>query len=126
MKGITSLVVLSLTLIFSVSVSADTGAAKIFSVQGTASVERGKDTLNATEGLILFGGDEVVTGEPGRVAIELPDGSYVRVASGSRLKIVGDQDNLGLINGAMHFFSHSEKHPVILNLPWWLMPSRPL
>ncbi len=113
MKGITSLVVLSLTLIFSVSVSADTGAAKIFSVQGTASVERGKDTLNATEGLILFGGDEVVTGEPGRVAIELPDGSYVRVASGSRLKIVGDQDNLGLINGAMHFFSHSEKHPVI-------------
>lgn len=88
-------------------------AGRIFSVQGSAVVKRGQDSIPVTEGLELQEGDELITGEPGRVAIELPDGSYVRVASGSNMKLIGDDNKLGIVDGAMHFFSHAEKHPVV-------------
>ena len=79
--------VILLTLCFATAGSAHaqspTFAGRIFSVQGSAVVKRGQDSIPVTEGLELQEGDELITGEPGRVAIELPDGSYVRVASGS-------------------------------------------
>lgn len=88
-------------------------AGTIFSVQGTATLQRGKVTLPVTEGMVLVGGDELIVGEPGRVAIELLDGSYVRVASGSRMTLPGKEKTMGLLSGALHFLSHSEQHPVI-------------
>jgi tetratricopeptide (TPR) repeat protein len=61
----------------------------------------------------LIGGDEVVTGEPGRVAIQLRDGSYIRLASGSRMKLPAAEKKVGLFEGALHFLSHAEQEPVI-------------
>jgi tetratricopeptide (TPR) repeat protein len=97
------------------SVAAQTGsfAGKIFSIQGTAVVKRGADSIPVTEGLQLQEGDELVTGEPGRVAVELPDGSYIRVASGSTMKVLPQEKKVGLFEGALHFLSHAEKHPVV-------------
>jgi len=88
-------------------------AGKVFSFQGTVQVVRGGSTLAVSDGLILLGGDEVVVGEPGRVAVELLDGSYVRLASGSRMKLPAADKKISLLEGALHFFSHSEKHPSI-------------
>jgi tetratricopeptide (TPR) repeat protein len=88
-------------------------AGKIFSIQGSATVQRGKTPLPVTEGMVVNAGDEVIVGEPGRVAVELLDGSYIRVASGSRLSLPGKDKKVGLLEGALHFFSHSEQHPLI-------------
>lgn len=88
-------------------------AGRIFSIQGTATVKRGVENIPVTEGLHLQERDELITGEPGRVAVELPDGSYIRVASGSTMQILPEEKKLGLLAGAMHFLSHTEKHPVV-------------
>jgi tetratricopeptide (TPR) repeat protein len=88
-------------------------AGTVFSIQGTASVQRSGTTLSVQEGMDLVGGDEVITGEPGRVAIELLDGSYIRIASGSRMRLPGREKKVGLLEGALHFLSHAEKEPVI-------------
>jgi tetratricopeptide (TPR) repeat protein len=88
-------------------------AGRIFSIQGSATIKRGSDTIPVSEGLELQEGDELVTGEPGRVAVELPDGSYIRVASGSNMKILSEDKKVNLLDGALHFLSHSEKHPVV-------------
>jgi hypothetical protein len=63
----------------------DEVAGKVFSLQGTASVVRAGQSAPLSEGMRLNSGDELVVGEPGRVAVELLDGSYVRLASGSRM-----------------------------------------
>lgn len=88
-------------------------AGKVFSLQGTASVIRAGQSSSLAEGMSLNSGDELVVGEPGRVAVELLDGSYIRLASGSRMRLPGKQKPLGLIAGALHFLSHSEQHPTI-------------
>lgn len=88
-------------------------AGKVFSLQGSASVIRGGQSTQLAEGMQLNSGDELVVGEPGRVAVELLDGSYIRLASGSRMKLPGKQKPLGLIAGALHFLSHSEQHPTV-------------
>jgi tetratricopeptide (TPR) repeat protein len=95
------------------SVRVATLAGKIFSVQGSATVKRGTDVIQVTEGLQLEQGDELITGQPGRVAVELPDGSYIRVASGSTLRMIAEDKKLGLFEGALHFLSHAEKHPIV-------------
>ncbi len=89
-------------------------AGRIFTVDGSATIKRGGDSIQVTKGLEIQEGDELVTGEPGRVAVELPDGSYIRVASGSTLRIIPEEKKLGLFEGALHFLSHAEKHPVIV------------
>jgi Flp pilus assembly protein TadD len=88
-------------------------AGKVFSLQGSASVNRAGQSMPLSEGMELASGDELVVGEPGRVAVELLDGSYVRLASGSRMKLPGKEKPLGLIEGALHFLSHSEQHPTV-------------
>jgi tetratricopeptide (TPR) repeat protein len=88
-------------------------AGKVFAIDGSATLERSGQSSPLTEGAVLQGGDEVVTGEPGRVAIELQDGSYIRLASGSRMKLPKQERKLGLFEGALHFLSHTTKHPVI-------------
>ena len=94
-------------------VSASETAGKIFSVQGDAYISRGGEKILVHEGVALLPGDIIVTGEPGRVAVELIDGSYVRIASSSRMTMPAEEKPLGLFGGAIHFLSHSEKHPVI-------------
>jgi tetratricopeptide (TPR) repeat protein len=91
----------------------DEDAGTIFSVQGTVTMERNGKVLPVVRGDEIRGGDIVITGEPGRVAIELRDGSYIRVASGSRMTVPVEKKAINLVTGALHFFSHSEKHPVI-------------
>lgn len=93
--------------------SEKSAAGSIFSVQGSATILRSGKKIPVVEGELLQPGDEVTTGEPGRVAVELPDGSYIRLASGSRMKLPERQKALGLFQGALHFLSHSEKHPLI-------------
>jgi tetratricopeptide (TPR) repeat protein len=97
-----------------VATAQDSSPAKVFSIQGSATVLRGSDSIPVTESMALQSGDEVSVGDPGRVALALPDGSYIRLASGSRMKFPGSEKKVGLLQGAMHFFSHSEQHPTIV------------
>jgi tetratricopeptide (TPR) repeat protein len=90
-------------------------AATVFSLQGSATVERAGASLPATEKMVVTAGDEIVVGDPGRVALQLPDGSYIRLAGGSRMRFPGAAtEEVGLVAGALHFFSHSEKHPTVV------------
>jgi tetratricopeptide (TPR) repeat protein len=88
-------------------------AAKLFSLEGSATIQRSGSVAAAAAGMPLQPGDEVVVGTPGRVALEMPDGSYLRLPSGARLKLQGQRKPLSLVQGALHFFSHSEQHPVV-------------
>lgn len=88
--------------------------ASIFSLQGDASVQRGGRALPASEGMPLEAGDEVVVGDPGRVALAMSDGSYMRLASNSRLTLAAADKKVSLLEGALHFFSHSEQHPTVI------------
>lgn len=102
-------------ILFTRSVAADDlPAATVFSLQGTATIERNGSSLQAVEAMVVNPGDEVVVGDPGRVALELPDGSYIRLAGGSRMRFPKTEKNVGLVAGAMHFFSHSEQHPTVV------------
>ena len=91
-----------------------TPLASIFSLQGDASVQRGGRALPASEGMPLEAGDEVVVGDPGRVALAMSDGSYMRLASNSRLTLAAADKKVSLLEGALHFFSHSEQHPTVI------------
>jgi tetratricopeptide (TPR) repeat protein len=88
-------------------------AGKVFAVDGSATLERAGNSTPLVAGTVLQGGDQVLTGEPGRVAIELEDGSYIRLASGSRMKLPKRERAIGLFNGALHFLSHTTRHPEI-------------
>lgn len=90
------------------------GTAKVFSTQGTATITRGADSLPVTESMEIQAGDEIIVGDPGRVALALADGSYIRLASGSRMKFPTSKQEVGLVEGALHFFSHSEQHPTVV------------
>jgi tetratricopeptide (TPR) repeat protein len=113
LRIVSALAIILLNLSMVVAQSAGEVAGKVFSLQGSASVVRAGQPIPLSEGMELKSGDELVVGEPGRVAVELLDGSYVRLASGSRMKIPGTDKRLELIEGALHFLSHSEKHPTV-------------
>ncbi len=86
----------------------------VFSLQGSATISRGGNVIPATESMVLRAGDEIGVGEPGRVALKLADGSYVRLPSGAKMRFPEEERALGLLAGAMHFFSHSERHPSVV------------
>lgn len=113
MKNFVAAIALLLTTFMTASAQ-DASPAKVFSIQGSAAVQRGGDSLPVTESMALQPGDEISVGDPGRVALALPDGSYIRLASGSRMKFPGADKKVGLLQGAMHFFSHSEQHPTVV------------
>lgn len=75
---------------------------------------RSGKTVQLLEGGDIFPGDEIVIGEPGRAALELTDGSYVRLPAGAKMRFPGQQDQVDLIEGSLHFLSHSEKHPTVV------------
>jgi tetratricopeptide (TPR) repeat protein len=87
---------------------------KVFSLQGTATIARGSDVKPLAEGDKIQGGEEIQVGDPGRVAVELTDGSYVRLPSGAKMRFPSLGRSLDLIEGSMHFFSHSEQHPTVV------------
>ena len=92
----------------------ETAAAKVFSLQGSATIERNGVATTATEQMAVNPGDEFVVGEPGRVALELPDGSYIRLSGGSRMRFPEAKKEVALVSGALHFFSHSEQEPTVV------------
>lgn len=122
---------------------AEAQQAVVFSSQGTVSVLRAGSTIQANETLELLEGDEIIVGSPGRVALKLADGSFVRLPAGARMRLAGSALAIGatrdgglnvangsaevkgggdksesgvlkLLSGALHFFSHSEKHPTVI------------
>lgn len=88
--------------------------AVVFSLEGGATVLREGKTIPATEAMALLPGDELAVADPGLVALQLSDGSYVRVPSGSKMRFPGEERSIGLLAGVMHFFSHSEQHPTVV------------
>ena len=94
--------------------AADGVVARVFSLQGTASVVRSGKSVQLMEGADIFGGDELEIGDPGRAALELKDGSYVRLPAGSKMRFPAKQDEMDLVEGSLHFLSHSEKHPTVV------------
>ena len=102
-------------LVYADPVVADVSSvASVFSMQGGALVRRKGADLPAREGMSLEAGDEIVVDDPGRVALALSDGSYIRLASNSRLTLSAADKRVGLLEGALHFFSHSEQHPTVV------------
>jgi tetratricopeptide (TPR) repeat protein len=106
--------ILSVILVGFTAYADEKPAATVFSLQGTATIERNGSSLQAVEAMVVTPGDEVIVGDPGRVALELPDGSYIRLAGGSRMRFPKAEKSVGLVAGAMHFFSHSEQHPTVV------------
>jgi tetratricopeptide (TPR) repeat protein len=108
----TALITLA-TLLTTPEAQAQAARATIFSLQGSATIQRGGSVVAASAGMSLNPGDEVIVGTPGRVALEMPDGSYVRLPGGARMKLGENEKPVSLLQGALHFFSHSEQHPTI-------------
>lgn len=96
------------------ALAGDGTIARVFSLQGSATVIRSGKTVQLLEGADIFAGDELQIGEPGRAALELSDGSYVRLPAGSKLRFPAKADEVDLIEGSLHFLSHSEQHPTIV------------
>ena len=96
------------------SVATISSVAKVFSLQGSATIVRNGALLPVSEGFAIISGDEVRVGDPGRIAMELTDGSYVRLPSGSMMRFPEKGDSLNLLEGALQFFSHSEHHPEVI------------
>jgi len=96
-------------------ISAQEGSpGKVFSLQGGATVIRSGASVKVSEGMALRGGDEIAVASPGRVALELSDGSYIRLASGTTMKFPEKEREVGLLQGTLHFFSHTERHPTVV------------
>jgi tetratricopeptide (TPR) repeat protein len=112
MKKLIALVTLSLTVFTTATADAESPA-KIFSLQGSAIIHREGKELPAAEAMEINAGDEIAVNDPGRVALALADGSYIRLASGSRMKFPSGEQQVSLVDGALHFFSHSEAHPTV-------------
>jgi tetratricopeptide (TPR) repeat protein len=96
------------------ALAADGVVARVFSLQGSATVVRSGKTVQLLEGGDILAGDEIVIGEPGRAALELTDGSYVRLPAGAKMRFPAKQDQVDLIEGSLHFLSHSEQHPTVV------------
>jgi tetratricopeptide (TPR) repeat protein len=106
--------IVALVFCAAVDARAENSVAKVFSLQGSAQVARGAEVIPLIEGVQIQAGDEVRVGDPGRVALELTDGSYVRLPSGAKMRFPAASDSVDLIEGSMHFFSHSEQHPTVV------------
>ena len=111
---IRALTVLCAVLLSVTSASAEGQVGKVFSIEGSASVWRAGAETPLKDGMVILPGDEVRVGDPGRVALELSDGSFVRLPSSAKMRFPGGDDSINLVEGSMHFFSHSEKHPTVV------------
>jgi hypothetical protein len=68
--------------------AAEPVAGSVKAVQGSCSIQRGTQTLVATEGTHLQERDDLITGPDGRMAAILRDGTRLSLGPGSRLSIV--------------------------------------
>ena len=67
---------------------ADPVSGSIKAVQGTCSVQRGAQTIAATEGLHLLEGDALITGSDGHLAVIMRDGTRLSLGPDTKLSIV--------------------------------------
>ncbi len=105
---------LTLVLVPATVAAAQQSVASVFSIQGSAVVVRGGTPSPLKEGAEVYAGEEVQVGNPGRVALRLADQSYVRLTSGARMRFPTKEPSLNLVEGSLHFFSHSEQHPTVV------------
>jgi tetratricopeptide (TPR) repeat protein len=97
-----------------VAYATNENTATIFSLEGEVTVTREGKKIQANESMQLLNGDEVSVAKPGLVALQLADGSYIRLPGGSTIRFPAEERSLGLLAGVMHFFSHSEQHPTVI------------
>jgi len=110
-------VVLTLAIMFVIPIVAyatPPNPATIFSLEGDVTITRGGQKILASESMSLLNGDELSVEKPGLVALQLADGSYIRLPGGSTIRFPAEERSLGLLAGVMHFFSHSEQHPTVI------------
>jgi hypothetical protein len=67
--------------------AADPVSGTIKVVQGNCSVQRGAQSIVATEGLHLLEGDALITGSDGHLAVIMRDGTRLSLGPGTKLKI---------------------------------------
>lgn len=68
--------------------AADTVSGSIKAVQGNCSVQRGAETLAATEGMHLLERDALITGSDGHLAVIMRDGTRLSLGPDTKLSIV--------------------------------------
>jgi FecR protein len=106
-------IVLTIALIFCAGrtlVSADGEVGKITQASGKAQVKRGKDTLNAAAAMPVLLHDQLVTGVPGELTVEMIDNSTLTLNEASVLAIdeslisggVRTNTNVSLLAGSVH------------------------
>ena len=97
-----------------VAYATSTNPAIIFSLEGEVTITREGQKISASESMSLLSGDELSVAKPGLVALQLADGSYIRLPGGSTIRFPAEARSLGLLAGVMHFFSHAEQHPTVI------------
>jgi hypothetical protein len=68
--------------------AADAVAGSVKAVQGSCSVQRGTETIAATEGMHLQEQDALITGSDGHIAAIMRDGTRLSVGPNAKLSIV--------------------------------------
>ena len=67
--------------------AADPASGSIKVVQGNCSIQRGAESIVATEGMRLLEGDALITGSDGQLAVIMRDGTRLSLGPGTKLTI---------------------------------------
>ena len=105
-RTLTTTVLMLLALGASGAWAADSGTT-VAAVQLPAWVERGGRVVPVRPGFVIEPGDVLITGAKGRVHVDTPDGSIVKLGSSGRigmdtLRVRADTDGQGLFEGALN------------------------
>ena len=105
-RSFVTTVALLLALVASGVAASDSGTA-VAAVQLPAWVERGGRVVPVRPGFMLEPGDVLITGAKGRVHVDTPDGSVVKLGSAGRigldkLSVRTEPDGVGLFDGALN------------------------
>jgi len=68
--------------------AADSFSGSVKAVEGACTIQRGSQTIPATEGMHLQEHDDLLTGPDGRLAVILHDGTRLSLGPGSKLSIL--------------------------------------
>lgn len=68
--------------------AADPGSGSVKAVQGNCSIQRGTETIAATEGMHLLERDTLTTGPDGHLAVMMHDGTRLSLGPNTKLSIV--------------------------------------
>jgi len=105
-RSVTTTLALALAVALGGVASAESGTS-VAAVQLPAWVERGGRVVPVRPGFVLEPGDTLITGARGRVHVDTPDGSIVKLGSGGRigletLNIRTEPDGASLFDGALN------------------------